>query len=271
MKIRLAGILLLTILVVCPSSVWGQGDSLSVGQYLRVKIAEDFTSEEARIGDPVTATLIAPVQKGTMFTARDKLYLKPGKVYRALTEVKANIDIPTSQGVAEGTIRLDQGVQFTSADVGNMKVRLYQIRNRKASEVKLEIKEGNLNEMNRLIPENSTLFGTVVEVRKSVEGKTPGLVNVVFDSLNPPSGLSLRINAMLMELLPANDPRLDNNDKFLSDAWMKDHWVFLGSKEGAILSRIPSAQESTLGDYEAEVEDGTEVGLVLTQPVKMRR
>jgi Tol biopolymer transport system component len=265
-------ILLFSVLTLCLSSIWGQSkQSLPAGQYFRAKITDDIISEKTRIRDVIRGTLISPVQRVKLFTKGNIIHLKNDRVYRAITNLEAWIDYPTDDhnAVLKGVIKLDQGSEFTSATISKKGVRWVQaIPNQKVSRVKLDIREGKLIEIHNIIPERSTLFGTVVEVKKSAENKTLDYISVMFDSLTPPFGQTLCIKAILTELIDGNDTRLDDTGKLASKTWKKDNWIFFKSEKGVILKRLSELPSSTPGDDENEIERGIEFGVVLTHSVE---
>jgi hypothetical protein len=137
-----------------------------------------------------------------------------------------------------------------------------------------------------VVPVGSRVWGHVTQVARSGR-RTPGRINVVFDSVALPNGRTAVINGSLTTL-QADDVNADNESGVTGRSNRKRDAVFIGggAATGAIIGAIAgggkgAAIGAILGgglgtgarvyekEKEAEVKSGTEFGVILNRAVSL--
>lgn len=264
------GLLLLSLLtasIVFAVPCSGQEAFLERGQYLRVRINDELTSERSGPGDRFAATLMAPLVVSRLLPTGKKIPLRRGMTYRARTEVNSRVELPVNDPgmLAVAWLKVPVGREF-SLDKFGLDVRVVQIRPASPAIPTIDIYEGDLVESGELLPAKALLGGRVTAVQ-SASSSGAGWIEVEFDELRSREGRTISVKGKLTEVLPAGSPQLNEAGRFRSEDWKTKRWVFVGSDRTAAIVALADPQTNPTSG-QAKVKKGTEAGLVLLNPVK---
>ena len=140
-----------------------------------------------------------------------------------------------------------------------------------------------------VIPQGSRLTGRVDAVVPARKGGKPGTIDVSFTQVRLPNGLTRRINGSLTDL-NTDDAKSTNEGTASGDRMKHRKIIFIGGGgaggavlggaigggKGALIGGILGAGAGLLGERmtkgeEAEVQSGTEFGVILNQPISLPR
>ena len=138
-----------------------------------------------------------------------------------------------------------------------------------------------------VIPSGSRLTGRVDSVVAARKGGKPGTIDVSFNSLRLPNGLTRRINGSLTDL-DSDDAKSDAEGTASGDRMKHRKIIFIGGGgaggavlggaigggKGALIGGLIGAGAGLLGERmtkgeDAEVRSGTEFGVILNQGVSL--
>ncbi|HUR96514.1 MAG TPA: hypothetical protein VMZ26_00470 [Pyrinomonadaceae bacterium] len=140
-----------------------------------------------------------------------------------------------------------------------------------------------------VIPEGTRLTGRVDTVAAARKGGHPGTIDVSFNQLRLPNGLTRRINGSLTDL--NTDDAKSNAEGTASGDRMKHRKIIfiggggaggavlggaIGGGKGALIGGLLGAGAGLLGERmtkgeDVEVRSGTEFGVILNQPISLPR
>ena len=255
-----APLLAASILFAVPCSA--QEVFLESGQYLRVRINDELTSEGSKPADKVAATLRVPLAVNRVLPVGRKVPLHRGLTYRARSDVNARVELPVREHgmLAVGWLRVPAGKEF-SLDKFGLEVRVVQVRPASPAIPTIDIQEGDLMESGELLPKGTPLSGRVTAVQAASDSDA-GWIEVAFDQLKGPDDRTIPIRGKLTDVLPDESPLLDGAGRFRSDSWKTTRWVFVGSDRSAAIVPLADPHSGpTVGP--ARVKKGTDAGLVL--------
>lgn len=140
-----------------------------------------------------------------------------------------------------------------------------------------------------VIPEGSRVTGRVNSVVAARKGGKPGTIDVSFNSVRLPNGVTRRINGSLTDL-DSDDAKSDNEGTASGDKMKHRKIIFIGGGgaggavlggaigggKGALIGGLLGAGAGLLGERmtkgeDAEVRSGTEFGVILNQPISLPR
>lgn len=140
-----------------------------------------------------------------------------------------------------------------------------------------------------VIPSGSRLTGRVDAVVAARKGGKPGTIDVSFNSLRLPNGLTRRINGSLTDL-DSDDAKSDSEGTASGDKMKHRKIIFIGGGgaggavlggaigggKGALIGGLLGAGAGLLGERmtkgeDAEVRSGTEFGVILNQSISLPR
>jgi len=140
-----------------------------------------------------------------------------------------------------------------------------------------------------VIPEGSKLIGRVDAVVAARKGGKPGTIDVSFNQVRLPNGVTRRINGSLTDL-HSDDAKSTAEGTATGDRMKHRKIIFIGGGgvggavlggaigggKGALIGGLLGAGAGLLGERmtkgeDAEVRSGTEFGVVLNQPISLPR
>ncbi|MEO8650377.1 MAG: LysM peptidoglycan-binding domain-containing protein [Acidobacteriota bacterium] len=140
-----------------------------------------------------------------------------------------------------------------------------------------------------VIPSGSEMTGRVNSVTPARKGGDPGQIDVSFNQLKLPNGMSRRINGSLTDL-QSDDAKSDAEGTASGDKMKHRKIIFIGGGgvggavlggaigggKGALIGGLLGAGAGLLGERftkgeEAEVRSGSEFGVILNQSVSLPR
>ena len=138
-----------------------------------------------------------------------------------------------------------------------------------------------------VIPSGSKVMGRVNAVVAARKGGKPGTIDVSFNQVRLPNGLTRRINGSLTDL-QSDDAKSDAEGTASGDKMKHRKIIFIGGGgaggavlggaigggKGALIGGILGAGAGLLGERmtkgeDAEVRSGTEFGVILNQPISL--
>jgi len=140
-----------------------------------------------------------------------------------------------------------------------------------------------------VIPQGSEVVGRVNTVTRARKGGNPGAIDVSFNQVRLPNGVTRRINGSLTDL-DSDDATSDSEGTASGDKMKHRKIIFIGGGgaggavlggaigggKGALIGALLGAGAGFLGDRytkgeEVEVRAGTEFGVILNQGVSLPR